>query len=60
MTTYELEVMAMRDLSRIGAGMATGLSPARAVAMLVVTACGITDANYVRRALDIVTGSQPR
>jgi hypothetical protein len=54
MTTTELEEMAMRDLAHIGAGMATGLGPACAVAMLVLTACGITDPNYVRRALDIV------
>jgi hypothetical protein len=55
MTTSELEEMAMRDLATIGAGMATGLGPSRAVAMLVLTACGLTDPNYVRRALDIMT-----
>jgi hypothetical protein len=54
MTTSELEESAMRDLAHIGAGMTTGLGPARAVAMLVLTACGIADPNYVRRALDIM------
>jgi hypothetical protein len=47
MTTSELEESAMRDLAHIGAGMTTGLGPARAVAMLVLTACGIADPNYI-------------
>jgi hypothetical protein len=59
MTTQQLEEMAMRHLAHIGAGMATSLGPTRAVAMLVLTACGIAteyrgNPDLVRAALDIL------